>query len=169
LNNLPENLANNLPKNDSRFRLDMRFLELGDDLKKAQLYKNAYEQKQREEIPDEGHKVLFFDEKINSETDSSYYEPNGKYWEMKKNGSLKNNANANIFQVENYVKEMIEKEKQTEMEKEKEKGKKEDKEESKKENQNEAKIEEKKDDKKDEKKVEQTEVLKEEKDKKENI
>ena len=169
LNNLPENLANNLPKNDSRFRLDMRFLELGDDLKKAQLYKNAYEQKQREEIPDEGHKVLFFDEKINSETDSSYYEPNGKYWEMKKNGSLKNNANANIFQVENYVKEMIEKEKQTEMEKEKEKGKKEDKEESKKENQNEAKIEEKKDYKKDEKKVEQTEVLKEEKDKKENI
>ena len=42
LNYLEKNLELNLPKNDSRFRLDMKFLELGDDIKKAQLYKDSY-------------------------------------------------------------------------------------------------------------------------------
>ena len=112
LNNLQENLEKHLPKNDSRFRLDIRFLEIGDDVNKAQLYKEAYEQKQRTEILDEGHKILFFDEKIDSETDSSMFIPNGKYWEMKKNGTLKNNENSTIFQVDSYVKEILEKNKE---------------------------------------------------------
>ena len=111
LNNLQESLEKNLPKNDSRFRLDIRFLEIGDDINKAQLYKEAYEQKQRTEILDEGHKILFFYENVDSETDSCYFTPNGKYWEMKKNGTLKNNQNSNIFQVDNYVKEILEKNK----------------------------------------------------------
>ena len=90
---------------------DIRILELGDDLKKAQLYKSAYEQKQRAEIPDEGHKVLFFNEIIDSEADTFYYEPNGKYWEMKKDGTLKKNEHRDIFQVDTYIKEILEKEK----------------------------------------------------------
>ena len=166
LNNLHENLENNLPKNDSRFRLDMRFLELGDDLNKAQLYKSAYEQKQRTEILDEGHKILFFDEKINSEIDSTYYIPNGKYWEMKKNGSLKNNENSKIFEVDSYVKEILEKEKEKEKpkikekekEKEKDKNNQNDKEDSKKEENN------KEENKKEENKIEEE---KKEEDKKE--
>ena len=104
-------MEKNLPKNDSRFRLDIRFLEIGDDINKAQLYKEAYEQKQRTEILDEGHKILFFYENVDSETDSCYFTPNGKYWEMKKNGTLKNNQNSTIFQVDNYVKEILEKNK----------------------------------------------------------
>ena len=111
LNNLQESLEKHLPKNDSRFRLDIRFLEIGDDINKAQLYKEAYEQKQRTEILDEGHKILFFHENIDSETDSCYFTPNGKYWEMKKNNTLKNNENSRIFQVDNYVKEILEKNK----------------------------------------------------------
>ena len=126
-NNLEENLVQDLPKNDSRFRLDIRFLEIGDDLNKAQLYKNAYEQKQRVEILDEGHKILFFDEKIDVENDCSYFEPNGKYWEMKKDGSLKNNVNATIFQVDEYVKEILEKEREMKMKEELKEDKKEEK------------------------------------------
>ena len=159
-NNLVDNLENSLPKNDSRFRLDMRFLEIGDDLNKAQLYKSAYEQKQRTEILDEGHKILFFEEKINSESDCTYYEPNGKYWEMKKNNTLKNNEHNDIFQVDTYVKEILEKEKE---EKKKEEAKKLEakKEEAKKE---EAKKEEakKEESKKEEKKEEKKEVSKKE-------
>ena len=151
LNNLHEGLENNLPKNDSRFRLDIRFLEIGDDLNKAQLYKNAYEQKQRTEILDEGHKILFFDEKINSEEDTTYYEPNGKYWIMKKDGTLKNNENAKIFEVENYIKEMLEKENAN-----KEKEKKEEKNEENKnkieEEKKESEVKEDKEDKKEEEK-----------------
>ena len=112
LNNLPHNLEKTLPKNDSRFRLDIKYLEKGDNLNKAQLFKAAYEQKQRTEILDEGHKILFFDEKVNSEEETTHYEPNGKYWIMKKEGTLKNNENSTIFQAENYVKEEIEKDKE---------------------------------------------------------
>ena len=60
-----------------------KYLEKGDNLNKAQLFKAAYEQKQRTEILDEGHKILFFDEKVNSEEETTHYEPNGKYWIMK--------------------------------------------------------------------------------------
>ncbi len=119
LNYLEKNLELNLPKNDSRFRLDMKFLEIGDDLKKAQLYKDAYEQKQRTEILDEGHKILFFEEKINIENDGSYYVPNGKYWEMKKNKTLKLNGNSDIFSVDKYVLFFVEKEKKDDINKNK--------------------------------------------------
>ena len=148
LNNLPESLENNLPRNDSRFRLDIRFLELGDDLKKAQLYKSAYEQKQRAEIPDEGHKVLFFNEIIDSEADTFYYEPNGKYWEMKKDGTLKKNEHRDIFQVDTYIKEILEKEKAENIkEKSKEKEKEKDNEKEKKDDKNDDKKEDKNEDK----------------------
>ena len=121
LNNTNENLEKNLPKNDSRFRKDIRLLEDG-NIKKAQLYKYVYEEKQKNEITDSGHKILFFDEKINIETDENYYIPNGKYWEMKKDNSLKRNANWNIFEVDKYLKIEEEKEKKKNSE-EKEKNK----------------------------------------------
>ena len=120
LNYLNEKLENSLPKNDSRFRQDIRLLEKGEDLKKAQLYKNVYEEKQRNEIKDAGHKILFFEEKIDIETDESYYIPNGKYWEMKKKDLLKKNENWTIFKVEKYLQKEEEKEKEKE-EKNKEK------------------------------------------------
>ena len=118
LNYLNENLENTLPKNDSRFRLDIRYLEEGEDLKKAQLYKTVYEEKQRNEIKDAGHKIQFFEEKIDIETDESYYIPNGKYWEMKKKDLLKKNENWTIFKVEKYLQKEEEKEKEKEKEKE---------------------------------------------------
>ncbi len=160
LNNTNENLEKNLPKNDSRFRKDIRLLEDG-NIKKAQLYKYVYEEKQKNEITDSGHKILFFDEKINIETDENFYIPNGKYWEMKKNNTLKNNEHNDIFQVDTYVKEILEKEKE---EKKKEEAKKLEakKEEAKKE---EAKKEEAK--KEESKKEEKKEENKEEDEKKE--
>ena len=97
LNYLNENLENTLPKNDSRFRLDIRYLEEGEDLKKAQLYKTVYEEKQRNEIKDAGHKIQFFEEKIDIETDESYYIPNGKYWELKKKDLLKKKRKLDYF------------------------------------------------------------------------
>ena len=110
LNNINENLEKNLPKNDSRFRQDIRLLEEG-DIQKAQMYKFVYERKQKNEITDSGHKILFFDEKIDIETDENYYIPNGKYWEMKKDNTLRKNANWNIFEVAEYLKKYEEKEK----------------------------------------------------------
>jgi hypothetical protein len=122
LNYLNENLENTLPKNDSRFRLDIRYLEEGEDLKKAQLYKTVYEEKQRNEIKDAGHKIQFFEEKIDIETDESYYIPNGKYWELKKKDLLKKNENWTIFKIKKYLQKEEEKERERE-EKEKEKEK----------------------------------------------
>ena len=125
LNNINENLEKNLPKNDSRFRQDIRLLEEG-DIQKAQMYKFVYERKQKNEITDSGHKILFFDEKIDIETDENYYIPNGKYWEMKKDNTLRKNVNWNIFEVAEYLNKYEEKEKEKDSKKiEDEKNKKE--------------------------------------------
>ena len=120
LNNINEILEINLPKNDSRFRQDIRLLEEG-DIQKAQMYKFVYEKKQKKENTDSGHKILFFEEKIDIETDENYYIPNGKYWEMKKDNSLRRNANWNIFEVGEYIKQYEEKEKDKKIEDEKNK------------------------------------------------
>ena len=126
LNYINENLRNSLPKNDSRFRQDIRLLEKGEDfISKAQMYKNVYEEKQRKEIKDEGHEILFFTEKINEETGDNYYIPNGKYWQFKKNGQLKNNKYKDIFEVTEYIKKEEEKEKAEKEKAEKEKSEKE--------------------------------------------
>ena len=101
LNYMDKNLEESLPGNDSRFRKDMRLLEESTDTKEAQIYKEKYEQKQRKELNNENHKVLFFEEKLDKEGEN-YFIPNGKYWEMKKNGELKKNCNCDIFDVSNY-------------------------------------------------------------------
>ena len=101
LNNLTEELENNLPLNDSRFKKDIRFLEEG-NIDEAQKYKEKYEEKQRKELNNDKHKILFFKEEYNSENEKNYYTPNGQYWEMKKNNTLKYNENANIFDLTNY-------------------------------------------------------------------
>ena len=109
LNYLPKKLEDSLPKNDSRFRQDMRLLEIGEDLTTAQIYKQTYEEKQRKEIKDENHKILFFEEKMDVEIGEGYYVPNGKYWEMKKEEILKKNENWDIFVVGDYYKKEEEK------------------------------------------------------------
>ena len=101
LNNLTEELENSLPKNDCRFKKDQRFLEEG-NTDEAQIYKEKYEEKQRKELNNDEHKILFFNKKYDEEIEDNYYEPNGQYWEMKKNDTLKNNCNCNIFDVTNY-------------------------------------------------------------------
>ena len=101
LNNMTEELEKSLPLNDSRFKKDMRFLEEG-NIDEAQKYKEKYEEKQRKELNNDQHKILFFKEEYNSETEKNYYVPNDQYWEMKKNNTLKDNCNANIFDVSNY-------------------------------------------------------------------
>ena len=101
LNNMTEELENSLPLNDSRFKKDIRFLEEG-NIDEAQKYKEKYEEKQRKELNNDKHKILFFKEEYNSETEKNYYVPNDQYWEMKKNNTLKDNLNANIFDVSNY-------------------------------------------------------------------
>ena len=108
LNNTNENLLKSLPKNDSRFRQDIKLLEEG-NTQRAQMFKCSYEEKQKNEITDSGHKILFFDEKIDIETDENYYVPNGKYWEMKQNDTLGKNENWNIFEVDEYMKKEEEK------------------------------------------------------------
>ena len=101
LNNLTEELEKNLPLNDSRFKKDQRFLEEG-NIEEAQKYKEKYEEKQRKELNNDQHKILFFNQKYDEEKEVNYYEPNGQYWEMKKNNTLKTNCNCNIFDVTNY-------------------------------------------------------------------
>ena len=94
-------MEKSLPKNDSRFKKDQRFLEEG-NTEEAQKYKEKYEEKQRKELNNDEHKILFFNKKYDEENEVNYYEPNGQYWEMKKNNTLKNNCNCNIFDVTNY-------------------------------------------------------------------
>ena len=101
LNNLTEELEKNLPLNDCRFKKDQRFLEEG-NREEAQKYKEKYEEKQRKELNNDEPKILFFDKKYDEEKEVNYYEPNGQYWEMKKNNTLKTNCNSNIFDVTNY-------------------------------------------------------------------
>ena len=101
LNNLTEELEKSLPLNDCRFKKDQRFLEEGNK-EEAQKYKEKYEEKQRKELNNDEHKILFFDQKYDEEKEVNYYEPNGQYWEMKKNNTLKSNCNCNIFDVTNY-------------------------------------------------------------------
>jgi len=171
LNFINEDLKKSLPKNDSRFRQDMRFMEKGEEfINKAQLYKSSYENKQRKELKDEGHQILFFTEKKNEETEESYYVPNGVYWEMKKDGRLKDNIHKDIFEVDEYLKDEEEKEREKERE-EKEKKEKEEKEKKEKEEQEKKEKEEKEKKEKEEKekkeKEEKEKKEKEEKEKKE--
>ena len=101
LNFMDKRLEETLPKNDSRFRKDIRFLEEKVDTKEAQAYKEKYEEKQRKELNDENHKVLFFEERYDRDGEN-YFIPNGKYWELKKKNLLKNNINSDIFDVSKY-------------------------------------------------------------------
>ena len=101
LNNLTEELEKSLPLNDSRFKKDQRFLEEG-NWEEAQKYKEKYEEKQRKELNNDKHKILFFNEKYDEENENNYYEPNGQYWIMKNDNTLKSNCNCNIFDVTNY-------------------------------------------------------------------
>ena len=101
LNNINEKLEKSLPLNDSRFKKDMRYLEEG-NIDEAQKFKEKYEEKQRKELNNDEHKILFFDEKYDEENENNYYVPNNKYWEMKKNNTLKDNLNSNIFDVSKY-------------------------------------------------------------------
>ena len=102
LNYMDKNLEENLPKNDSRFRRDIRLLEEKEETNEAQIYKEKYEEKQRKELNNDGHKVLFFDEKYDEENEENYYIPNGKYWELKKKKEIKNNINCKIFDISKY-------------------------------------------------------------------
>ena len=147
-NNINENLAKTLPKNDSRFRKDIRYLEDG-NIKKAQMYKGVYEEKQMKIM--ETNKILFFNEKIDPETDESYYVPNGKYWQMKKAKTLLKNPNNNLFEVEEFLKKEEEKQKENEKKKKKEDKEKKDKETDKIKDENEKKNDNKNKEKEDDK------------------
>ena len=102
LNQITPNLEKILPKNDSRFRMDMRLLEQKVETDEAQSYKQRYENKQIKELCGENHKVLFFDELISPETEDKYYIPNGKYWEYRKTGKLSQNENNKILDLTGY-------------------------------------------------------------------
>ena len=102
LNQLTPELEKILPKNDSRFRMDMRLLEEKVETDEAQSYKQRYEEKQRKELCTEDHKILFFNEMSSPETEDKYYIPNGKYWEYRKEGKLSQNENNNIYDLTGY-------------------------------------------------------------------
>ena len=102
LNQITPNLEKILPKNDSRFRMDMRLLEEKVETNEAQSYKQRYENKQIKELCGENHKILFFNELISPETNDKYYIPNGKYWEYRKEGKLNNNENNKILDLTGY-------------------------------------------------------------------
>ena len=101
LNYIDKGLEENLPKNDSRFRQDIRLLEEKEETKDAQIFKEKYEEKQRKELNNEQHQILFFDEKFDDDG-NNYYIPNGKYWKLKKNKQLLDNINSAIFDISNY-------------------------------------------------------------------
>ena len=102
LNQITPELEKILPKNDSRFRLDIRLLEEKTETEEAQSYKLRYEEKQRKELCKEEHKILFFTELLSPETEDKYYIPNGKYWEYRKEGKLSENENNKILDLEGY-------------------------------------------------------------------
>ena len=102
LNQITPELEKILPKNDSRFRLDIRNLEEKTETDEAQSYKLRYEEKQRKELCNENHKILFFEEFLSPETEDKYYLPNGKYWEYRKSGKICENENSKIFDLEGY-------------------------------------------------------------------
>jgi hypothetical protein len=102
LNQITPELEKILPKNDSRFRLDIRNLEEKTETDEAQNYKLKYEEKQRKELNNDDHKILFFTEFLSPETEDKYYLPNGKYWEYRKEGKILENENCKIFDVEGY-------------------------------------------------------------------
>ena len=102
LNQITPELEKILPKNDSRFRMDMRLLEEKEETEEAQNYKLRYEQKQRQELCTDEHKILFFTEFLSPETEDKYYLPNGKYWEFRKKGKILDNENNKILSLEGY-------------------------------------------------------------------
>ena len=102
LNQITPELEKILPKNDSRFRLDIRNLEEKTETDEAQSYKLRYEEKQRKELCGEDHKILFFTELLSPETEDKYYIPNGKYWEYRKEGKIIENENNKILDLEGY-------------------------------------------------------------------
>ncbi len=102
LNYIDNSLETNLPGNDSRFRKDIRLLEEKEETDEAQSYKLRYEEKQRKELCNENHKILFFEEFLSPETEDKYYLPNGKYWEYRKSGKICENENSKIFDLEGY-------------------------------------------------------------------
>ena len=102
LNQITPELEKILPKNDSRYRMDMRLLEEKVETDEAQSYKERYEQKQRTELCGDDHKILFFNELSSPETEDKYYIPNGKYWEYRKEGKLSENENNNIYDLTGY-------------------------------------------------------------------
>ena len=102
LNQITPELEKILPKNDSRYRMDMRLLEEKVETDEAQSYKERYEQKQRTELCRDDHKILFFNELSSPETEDKYYIPNGKYWEYRKKGKLSENENNNIYDLTGY-------------------------------------------------------------------
>ena len=102
LNQITPELEKILPKNDSRFRKDIRLLEEKEETNEAQSYKLRYEEKQRKELCNENHKILFFEEFLSPETEDKYYLPNGKYWEYRKSGKICENENSKIFDLEGY-------------------------------------------------------------------
>ena len=170
LNYMTEELKNSLPKNDSRFREDLRFMEKGEKfIERAQLYKNAYEEKQRKEIKDEGHQILYFLEKKNEETEELYYVPNGEYWERKKDGQLCNNKYKDIFEVGEYLKKEEEKEMLRKKKEKEEKEKEEEKEMLRKKKEKEEKEKKEKEEEKNKKKInEGKDSINEKEEKKEN-
>ena len=102
LNQLTPELEKFLPKNDSRFRQDMRLLEQKIETEEAQSFKSRYEKKQNEKLLKEDHKILYFTEFISPESECKYYIPNGKYWEERKKGKLAENANSSILDLTGY-------------------------------------------------------------------
>ena len=102
LNQLTPELEKFLPKNDSRFRQDIRLLEQKVETEEAQSYKSRYEKKQNEKLLKENHKILYFTEYISPESECKYYIPNGKYWEDRKKGKLNENENNSILDLTGY-------------------------------------------------------------------
>ena len=93
LNYATPELLETLPPFDCRKRPDLKEYEEGDN-NKAQIikYKLEYKQKMKlKKLKDEGKDYLpkYFEKKFNVLSSDEVYMYNGKYWEDKKNGKLK--------------------------------------------------------------------------------
>ena len=93
LNYIDEDLEQKLPVTDSRLRPDQRALENGDleTASKEKTNVEDFQRNQRKEREMEGKEWVprYFEKKTDEFNDSVYFEFNGKYWDDRESGKVK--------------------------------------------------------------------------------
>ncbi len=97
LNEFTDNLEQELPPTDSRFRPDQRLFENG-KIDEAELEKQRIEESQRErrrdlELKNESHQPLWFQQDKTNQNSKNEWEFNNQYWSQRDSPGFKNLKN----------------------------------------------------------------------------